>query len=61
MDGKTGNLIEKKHVFSLYIVCSEVNLQMTLFSEIQAEICQKEEFDVLRNSKVQLSNWKVNN
>ena len=34
VDGKTGNLIEKKHVFSLYIVCSEVNLQMTLLSEI---------------------------
>ena len=34
MDGKTGNLIEKKHVFSLYIVCSEVHLQMTLLSEI---------------------------
>ena len=34
MDGKTGNLIEKKHVFSLYIVFSEVHLQMTLLSEI---------------------------
>ena len=61
MDGKTGNLIEKKHVFSLYIVFSEVHLQMTLLSEIWAAICQGEEFDVLRNSKVQLSNWKVNN
>ena len=59
MDGKTGNLIEKKHVFSLYIVFSEVHLQMTLLSEIQAAICQGEEFDVLRNSNVQLSNWKV--
>ena len=61
MDGKTENLIEKKHVFSLYIVFSEVHLQMTLQSEIQAAICKGEEFDVLRNSKVQLSNWKVNN
>ena len=31
---KDWKLIEKKHVFSLYIVCSEVNLQMTLLSEI---------------------------
>ena len=61
MDRKTGNFIEKKHAFSLHIVCGEVSLQMTLLTENQAKICQEEKFDVLMKSKVQLSNWKVNN